>query len=135
MVLPKAIFPLVTNPASFSGPQLCSGTPTISFHHPVDPIISEPTAPLLEKPTFSQPSASILVATPTIPLSLAERIRRSEDKSLHRVSNVLISESSFGRPRIKIHDSVFKKGADLHKEFIVAYFCGGTPAYGSIQKC
>ncbi|VVB08928.1 unnamed protein product [Arabis nemorensis] len=132
IVSPKATSPLITNLASSSSLQLCSGTQTNSVPLAALPTI-DTTIPLLQKPSVQQ-STPVPATSHSVPLSLAERIRRSEDKSLHKVSNVIITESTSGRPRVKIPDAVFKKGADLHKEFIVGYFCGRTPAFGSIQS-
>ncbi|KAF3508542.1 hypothetical protein F2Q69_00005279 [Brassica cretica] len=42
--------------------------------------------------------------------------------------------SADGTPRIKIPDSVFQKGADLHQDFILRVFLGKTPAYAHIQS-
>ncbi|KFK32715.1 hypothetical protein AALP_AA6G279100 [Arabis alpina] len=118
--------------------------PTIIPKVEVFPLL-EPTVPDKPSPSLSQPSpttkAPILQTPPSFPptthgapLSLAERIKRSEDKTLHKLDDVEVLVSDAGRPRVKIPDSVFKQGADLHKEFVVGYFCGRTPAYGSIQS-
>ncbi|CAN7032307.1 unnamed protein product, partial [Brassica rapa subsp. trilocularis] len=64
--------------------------------------------------------------------TLAEKIRRSEDKTLKRLAPLQFSET--GRPRVLIPDEVFKKGADLHKDFIVCYFKGRPPPYSHIQS-
>ncbi|KFK44260.1 hypothetical protein AALP_AA1G235300 [Arabis alpina] len=138
VVLPKATSPLLTNPASSLGPPLSAPISETPLLNPV--VVS--TFPLLETPSQNKTppappttrSSNAHVTIHPVPLSLAERLRKSEDKSLHKVDNVVITESSSGRPRVKIPDAVFKKGADLHKEFIVGYFCGKSPAYGSIQS-
>ncbi|KFK26736.1 hypothetical protein AALP_AA8G286100 [Arabis alpina] len=137
MVLPKATSPLLTNPASSQATQMKSGPPTLSD------IPDVPTAPINITPILQTPSVPQHVPAQEPPhvsassspgsVSLAEKIRRAEDKSLHKVNNVVATESS-RRPRVKIPDAVFKKGADLHKEFIVGYFCGRAPAFASVQS-
>ncbi|KAF3533114.1 hypothetical protein DY000_02043911 [Brassica cretica] len=64
--------------------------------------------------------------------SLTERIRKSVDKSLHRIAPVSVSGS--GRPRVLIPESVFQKGAEIHKDFIICYFNGRPPPFNHIQN-
>ncbi|KAF2601879.1 hypothetical protein F2Q70_00027197 [Brassica cretica] len=64
--------------------------------------------------------------------TLVEKLRRSEDKTLHRLALVTIAAS--GRPRVLIPDSVFKKGEEIHKDFIVCYFNGRPPPFNQIQS-
>lgn len=42
--------------------------------------------------------------------------------------------SPTGKPRIKISDEVFRRGVDLHKEYIVGYFLEKPPSYHLIQS-
>lgn len=42
--------------------------------------------------------------------------------------------SANGVPRVKVHDAVFARGADVHKEFFVGYFLGKPPPVGLIQS-
>ncbi|CAG7876503.1 unnamed protein product, partial [Brassica rapa] len=70
---------------------------------------------------------------PTIPQpSLVEKIRRTENKTLRRFAPTTISSS--GRPRVVIPDVVFKKGAEIHKDFIICYFNGRAPPFSQIQS-
>ncbi|KAF2581812.1 hypothetical protein F2Q68_00005435 [Brassica cretica] len=55
-----------------------------------------------------------------------------KDQTLQRLSPVTISPSS--RHRVLIHDVVFQKGAELHKDFIICYFNGKAPPFNQIQS-
>lgn len=79
----------------------------------------EETIPTIPEPQRSKPS-------------LVERIRLSENKILKRLAPVTIAPSD--RSRVTIPDSVFKKGADLHKDFIICYFNGKAPPFHQIQS-
>ncbi|KAG7552265.1 hypothetical protein ISN45_Aa06g028680 [Arabidopsis thaliana x Arabidopsis arenosa] len=48
------------------------------------------------------------------------------------VSSAQVSISSEGRPRVKVSNSVFERGAKLHENFIVGIFYGKAPSYGKI---
>ncbi|CAL9225079.1 unnamed protein product, partial [Arabidopsis halleri] len=48
------------------------------------------------------------------------------------VSSAHVSISSEGRPRVKVPNSVFERGAKLHEDFIVGIFYGKAPSYGKI---
>lgn len=61
-----------------------------------------------------------------------EKIRKSENKTLRHLAPVTIAES--GRPRVLIPDSVFQKGEELHKDFIICYFNGRPPPFTQIQN-
>lgn len=64
--------------------------------------------------------------------TLVEKLRASTDKSLRRLAPVTLAPS--GRPRVVIPDSVFKKGAEIYKDFIICYFNGKSPPYNQIQS-
>uniref|UniRef100_A0A0D3BAR3 DUF4283 domain-containing protein n=1 Tax=Brassica oleracea var. oleracea TaxID=109376 RepID=A0A0D3BAR3_BRAOL len=114
---PKYSSPLHTNRAS-------SGTnPTLTHHHP-DPPSLEP----LTNQTQTQPPQQPKQTQPT----LIEKLRTAGDKTLKRLAPVSVSPS--GRPRILIPDSVFQKGAELHKDFVVCYFNGKPPPFNQIQS-
>lgn len=66
------------------------------------------------------------------PRTWAERIRAFTDMSLSRLVPALVS--STGKPKIKIPDEVFQRGADLHKEYIGGYFLGKLRSYHLIQS-
>ncbi|KAF2581810.1 hypothetical protein F2Q68_00005437 [Brassica cretica] len=118
---------------------------TIYFHHPLHPLptqikppqlhlsfplpLSPPEVPeivMLENQTTQNP-----LPQPAQP-SLVEKIRATEDQTLQRLSPVTISPSS--RHRVLIHDVVFQKGAELHKDFIICYFNGKAPPFNQIQS-
>lgn len=61
-----------------------------------------------------------------------KKIRRAEDKTLRRLAPITIAES--GRPRVLILDTVFQKGEELHKDFIICYFNGRPPPFNQIQS-
>ncbi|KAG5415491.1 hypothetical protein IGI04_003058 [Brassica rapa subsp. trilocularis] len=114
---PKYSSPIHTNRAS-------SGTnPTLTHHHP-DPPSLEP----ITNQTQTQPPKQPKQTQPT----LIEKLRTAGDKTLKRLAPVSVSPS--GRPRILIPDSVFQKGADLHKDFVVCYFNGKPPPFNQIQS-
>ncbi|KAF8106989.1 hypothetical protein N665_0129s0058 [Sinapis alba] len=100
---------------------------------PVVPI--PPNLPLPAQTLTSQnpPAPSIKTTAPTpVGSSLVERLRKSVDKTLSRLAPVSLSES--GRPRILIPDSVFQKGAEMHKDFIMCHFNGRPPPFKQIQS-
>lgn len=114
---PKYSSPLHTNRAS-------SGTnPTLTHHHPGPPSL-EP----LTNQTQTQPPQQPKQTQPT----LIEKLRTAGDKTLKRLAPVSVSPS--GRPRILIPDSVFQKGVELHKDFVVCYFNGKPPPFNQIQS-
>ncbi|CAA7021254.1 unnamed protein product [Microthlaspi erraticum] len=47
-------------------------------------------------------------------------------------SSVLVSISDSGRPRVKVSNEVFERGAKLHSDYIVGIFYGKPPSYGKI---
>ncbi|KAF3592109.1 hypothetical protein DY000_02027074 [Brassica cretica] len=114
---PKTTSPLQTNKASSSNPLL-----PLPNHNP-NPITQNETLDC--NSTFPPPKD---VNVPT----LVERIRRSEDKTLRRIAPVTIGAND--HPRILISDSVFQKGAELHKDFIICYFNGKALPFNQIQS-
>lgn len=105
----------------------------------IPPIISDPktlpqvpSLPSLPPPTqtASLPNPPPQIHTPSP--SLVETLRLRGDKSLKRLAPASFSET--GRPRVLISDSVFQKGAELHKDFIVCYFNGRPPPFKHIQS-
>ncbi|CAN7106549.1 unnamed protein product, partial [Brassica rapa subsp. narinosa] len=82
--------------------------------------------------TFDRPQTS--VKPPPLPPNptLVKKIRRFEDKTLKRIAPVNFFSS--GRPTVMIPDTVFQKGADLHKDFIVCVFNGRSPPFSQIQS-
>ncbi|RID75913.1 hypothetical protein BRARA_B02927 [Brassica rapa] len=120
---PTSSSPVHTNKAS-------SSLKTTTASHPAN---KTPSIPTTEK-SLPIPLASASNPTPplTAPpaLSLVERLRLAEDKTLKRLAPVTLSES--GRPRILIPDSVFAKGAEIHKDFIICYYNGKAPPFNQI---
>ncbi|CAN7129163.1 unnamed protein product, partial [Brassica rapa subsp. narinosa] len=80
------------------------------------------------QPNSSNPQPNI----PPLPANWANNLKKTTDKSLKKVANPTFSPE--GIPRIKIPDSVFKKGADLHQDFILGIFLGKTPSFSQIQS-
>lgn len=118
---PKTLPPsFATLPPSSSSPIFTNKAATV--HLP--PLLPSPNLPV-------PPSVSPAVPSTSAP-SLVEKIRASEDKSLSRLAPVTISAS--GRPRVLIPDSVFEKGAEIHKDFIICYYNGKAPPYNQIQS-
>ncbi|CAN8277197.1 unnamed protein product [Cochlearia groenlandica] len=68
--------------------------------------------------------------TPIQPPSLAEKLRKTQDRSLKRLAPLTFVES--GRPRVLIPDEVFQQGASFLKE--VCYFNGRAPPFTHIQS-
>ncbi|KAF3598678.1 hypothetical protein F2Q69_00038346 [Brassica cretica] len=106
---PKPTSPIQTNKTS-------SSTPTVaSVCSDAAPLPSEKTTappPL----AFDRPQTFVKPLPLTPNPTLVEKIRRFEDKTLKRIAPATISAS--GRPTVMIPDTVFQKGADLHKDFI-----------------
>ncbi|CAG7882988.1 unnamed protein product, partial [Brassica rapa] len=118
--------PMLTNLASQIHSHNLSATPTSPpLVIPSLPPPIHPTAPPIIQSQVPPPPSS---SQPT----LADKLRVKGDKSLRRLAPATLSES--GRPRVLIPDSVFQKGAELHKDFIVCYFNGRPPPFLQIQN-
>ena len=115
---PKSTSPIQTNKASSLTPTVASVCSDAAPLHPEKNHCPPPLA-------FDRPQTS--VKPPPLPPNptLVEKIRRFEDKTLKRIAPATISAS--GRPTVMIPDTVFQKGADLHKDFIVCVFNGRSP--------
>ncbi|CAE6125277.1 unnamed protein product [Arabidopsis arenosa] len=48
------------------------------------------------------------------------------------ISSAPVSISTEGRPRVKVPNAVFERGAKLHEDYIVGVFYGRAPSYGKI---
>ncbi|KAH0928284.1 hypothetical protein HID58_014011 [Brassica napus] len=92
------------------------------------PPLSQPPPSPLPNTSNQQPNTS----PPPLPENWAKNLQKSTDKTLKKVSNPTFTPE--GIPRIKIPDSVFKKGADLHQDFILGVFLGKTPSFSHIQS-
>ena len=97
-------------------------SPRPTFQNTIPPPIIVPSQ------TSSQPNSS---HNPP-PANWAKNLKKSTDKSLKKVANPSFSPE--GIPRIKVPDSVFKKGADLHQDFVLGIFLGKTPSFSQIQS-
>lgn len=136
----RASKPLLNPPPLAPLPLQTSSSVTVSSSQPsVVPSSSQPsvvpsTPPLNPVPPPSS-SPSHQHPLPSHPLPkppLVERLRKSQNKTLSRLAPVSLSET--GRPSVLIPDSVFQKGAELHKDFIICYFNGRPPVFNHIQS-
>ncbi|XP_013645955.2 uncharacterized protein LOC125594385 [Brassica napus] len=94
---------------------------------------TQPPAPLLINQTLPPSSTPPVTENSLNPTqTLIEKLRASADKPLKRLAPVAVSPT--GRPRVVIPDAVFKKGADIHKDFIICYFNGKSPPFNQIQS-
>lgn len=116
---PKATSPLLTNGAS------SNSLPTIPLNPSLPSLLPIPIPP-------SSSSGAPSVTPNHSALSLVEKLRAAEDKTLKRLAPVTLSSS--GRPRVLIPDAVFAKGAEIHKDFIICYYNGKAPPFNQIQS-
>lgn len=81
------------------------------------------------------PPSSVSAQPPPVNLATktwAQKLKRVADKSLERLAPLTFSPE--GKPRVAISDSVFREGADLHKDFIIGRFKGRSPTFSHIQS-
>lgn len=114
IIPPKNSSPIQTNKAS-SATLPSFPPPLLPPHVPVNSKPVSSTSGLAEKPTQNQ--------------TLVEKLRASVDNTLRRLAPITIAPS--GRPRVVIPDTVLKKGAEIHKDFIICYFNGKSPPSGT----
>lgn len=146
IVPPKSSSPIQTNQASRSfstpppfnpiptvTPQTVPQTSTSTPQPPLPPLASGPSTNAQTSPVIPPHPVDPVFQPPPVHIAppLVERLRKSQDKSLSRLAHASFSES--GRPRVLIPDSVFLKGAELHKDFIICYFNGRPPPFNHIQ--
>ncbi|XP_018479306.1 uncharacterized protein LOC108850234 [Raphanus sativus] len=147
---PKSSSPIQTNRASSSAPPPPNSlrpsqnpvlpsnpNPKINPSLPSDPASTPSLNPSIVSNHALNPAPASLnpyssTSLPSSAPSIAEKIRKSVDKSLRRRAPISSSES--GRPRVFIPESVFQKGAELHKDFIICYFNGRPPPFKHIQN-
>lgn len=72
------------------------------------------------------------IASPPLPTNWAKNRKKSTDKTLKKIADSTFTPE--GIPRIKIPDSVFKKGANLHQDFFLGVFLRKTPLFSQIQS-
>ena len=122
--IPPKNSPIFTNKASshLTSPL----TSTTSELNPNEHVSSSPPPLATSSAPLPKPSSQPVRQT------LVERLRLSEDKSLQRLAPVTIAPS--GRPRVLIPDSIFQKGVDIHKDFIICYFNGKASPFSQTQS-
>lgn len=147
IIPPKSTSPLVSNGA-FSVLSSSTTKETLPLlNHSTIPITPTPfptlvnpshlpsATPLPQSIPFNSTlpvhTAPLLAPQPFVP-TLAEQIRVKGDKSLSRLASIISAGNC--RPRVLIHDSVFQKGAYMHKDFIICYFNGRSPPFSQIQS-
>ncbi|KAF3576735.1 hypothetical protein DY000_02028722 [Brassica cretica] len=141
---PKYSSPTQTNRASKSSlnPPPLALIPTLNHQNPQIPpqtsgSSNQPQPPLVPPP-ITPPNTTPPLTTDKQstqhqpPPPLVERLRRSQNKTLSRLAPVTISDT--GRPQVSIPDSVFQKGVELHKDFIICYFNGRPPPFNHVQS-
>ncbi|KAF2582947.1 hypothetical protein F2Q68_00006011 [Brassica cretica] len=138
---PKFSSPIISNKASNAASSSLPPSSVAPTNHKKSPksktLPSNPTATAPSSIPTSQtstspfpPSQTCDFVNPDIPppvrSNLAEKLRKTQDKSLTRLAPVTISDT--GRPRVLIPDSVF------HKDFIICYFNGRPPPFNHVQN-
>nr|VDC94665.1 unnamed protein product [Brassica oleracea] len=123
LLSPSTKSPLLTNKALNLPPPINHLPPSVQVNAATPTVQSTP-----HSSSYTSPPVAVLQTTST----LADQLRIKGDKSLKRLAPLKLAEN--GRPRVLIPDSVFHKGAELHKDFIICYFNGRPPPFGQIQS-
>ncbi|CAN7006817.1 unnamed protein product [Brassica oleracea var. botrytis] len=128
-----------SNSSSFAPPKpnseklpKISTNPTVSDPNPPTSVLPPNLNPKTSTFEIPNPNTTSSENPPPATPSIAEKLRKFEDKTLRRLASVTISDT--GRPRVLTPDSVFQKGAELHKDFIICYFNGRPPPFNHIQN-
>lgn len=135
----------------FPASSTATKTPVVSTHGilPTPPAIPSSTLPPASSPpvnTVLKPYNTNPVNTvpkpynpnpshpipPLKPSTWASKVKPNTDRALKRLSPQTFSPE--GVPRVIIPDEIYRKGAELHKDFIVCRFFGRIPAYSLIQN-
>ncbi|RID72036.1 hypothetical protein BRARA_C03944 [Brassica rapa] len=66
------------------------------------------------------------------PQSYAQKAKTNTNKVLQRLAP--LSYSDAGIPQVTIPDEVFKRGAELHRDFIQGFFFAKMPSYQALQS-
>ncbi|KAL0666892.1 hypothetical protein Bca4012_029596 [Brassica carinata] len=112
-----------------SAPQISSSFPNFGIlPAPITPPLASvpPIAPL------PHPSPSNTPPIPQSSTSQASKAKANTDRTLKRLSPQTFSPE--GVPRVIIPDEVYRRGAELHRDFVVCRFFGRVPAYSLIQN-
>lgn len=62
----------------------------------------------------------------------ANTVKTVTDRNLKKLAEPSFSPE--GIPQVLVPDEVFRRGAEIHKDFIIGIFMGKTPSYGHIQN-
>ncbi|WZY69933.1 hypothetical protein YC2023_002173 [Brassica napus] len=129
--------PLLPSPSSSSPPAPSSSSPPA-------PSSSSPPAPsenaipgVASKMVDSQPSSSASQGSqPTSKATTSKEAfnwaKNLDSAARFPVANAPVSTSAEGRPRVRISNGVFERGAKIHSDYIVGIFYGKAPSYGKI---
>ncbi|KAJ4907439.1 proline-rich protein 36-like [Raphanus sativus] len=131
---PAPSLPLAPNLNAQSPPSLTPPCSNPSSSCPPLAPLPPPLASSQQKPTASPINSNPCPETSSPPPQsspLLEKIKQRENKTLQRLAPV--SSSDKGVSRVLIPDSVFQKGAEIHKDFIICYFNGRPPPFNQIQ--
>lgn len=90
------------------------------------PLVNSSAKPSLKEPVRFVPNSDLPQYSSQ---SWAKRLKHSTDRCLCRLAPAPTTVSPMGKPRIKIPDEVFKRGADMRKGYIGDYFLGKPPSY------
>lgn len=121
---PKGSSPLLTNNATASATP--SATMVVSDSE--DSVIPSPVQTVFA----SAPNSGPPDETPTEAPKLVDRIRKSMNRTLQRLSPPVYTENE--KVHLSIPEEVYQRGAEAHRDFIVCYFSGRIPAFKQIQS-
>lgn len=96
--------------------------------NPIPPV----TVPQNPIPPVTTPSNPQTFSHPPPPTTWASKAKPTTSRNLMRLSPQSFSPEEV--PRIIIPVDVYRKGAELHKDFVVCRFFGRVPAYSLIQN-
>ncbi|CAA7020348.1 unnamed protein product [Microthlaspi erraticum] len=103
-----------------------SSSKSVEIEMSDSPIASVPTSSVGSVPTVSA------AATPLGHRSGFNWAKNLSSSGKIPESQVPVSISDSGRPRVKVSNEVFERGAKLHSDYVVGIFYGKPPSYGKI---
>ncbi|KAF2535789.1 hypothetical protein F2Q68_00020442 [Brassica cretica] len=110
---------------------------SLSSSVPLPSVLSVDTTKTV--PDLAKPGSSKIPSAATHPTSSSNPSESAYNwaSNLNSVSkfpppSASVSMSADGRPRVKIPNGVFERGAKIHTDFIVGIFYGKAPSYGKI---